>query len=199
MGIGQFNRTGQRARGPGGSFSAFEALAAGTGVEIIGKNDKETWLLVRLDDGREGWVFGQLVRIQPSPTPFPTMTPSPDLTRLFLGTPLPTALIGGGTITPTPPRSVVTPTDVTELPTTLTPTATSDTSGIPVIDVDSINLTATALVSGISMATPTPTQAAHSDPRSRRNSRASIGDAADRHPQRHGHSPRERPCLCPVR
>lgn len=145
-------------RGPGGSFPAFVALDSGTGVEVLGTNPEETWLNVKLEDGQEGWIFAPLVRIEPTPTVFPTFTPSPDLTALALGTPLPTAIIGGGTVTPTPPRSVVTPTlagEDTEPTATLQPTNTLD---LPVVDVTAINLTATALAEGISAtATPLPT------------------------------------------
>lgn len=148
-------------RGPGGSYPAFVALDSGTGVEVLGTNPEETWLNIKLQDGQEGWVFAALVRIEPTPTVFPTFTPSPDLTALALGTPLPTAIIGGGTVTPTPPRSVVTPTlagQEAQAPTaTLQPTNTLD---LPVVDVTSIHLTATALAEGISAtATPLPTVA----------------------------------------
>ncbi len=88
------------------------------------------------------------------------VTPSPDLTKLFLGTPLPTALLGGGTVTPTPPRSVVTATPPT--PVTLTATTTEESQGIPVIDMASINQTATALSSNVIV--PTTSGAATSTP-----------------------------------
>lgn len=97
-------------QGPGASFSIIEVLDPGTGVEVLGQNENGRWLNIRMEDDSEGWISAQLVRLEETITPAPTSTPSPDLTALFLGTPLPTAIIGGGTVTPTPPRSVVTPT-----------------------------------------------------------------------------------------
>ncbi|MBK8031382.1 MAG: SH3 domain-containing protein [Chloroflexi bacterium] len=112
--------------GPDVTFSAITALRPGTRLEVLGTNLEGDWFNVRLEDGTEGWVSAVLVRIQETPTPFPTLTPSPNLTSLFLGTPLPTALFGGGTVTPTPPRSVVTAT----LPGTTTAGLPTVTSGI---------------------------------------------------------------------
>jgi len=149
--------------GPGTDFSAFESLAPGTGVQIIGRNNEGSWYNVRLDDGQEGWIIERLLFVEDTPTPFPTATPSPDLTALFLGTPLPTRVLGGGTVTPTPPSQVRTGTPA--------PTATATSTGravadVPVVDVDSINLTATALVAGAATLTPTTQDAAGDDARS---------------------------------
>lgn len=149
--------------GPGVDFEAFESLPPGTGVQIIGQNAEGTWYNIRLEDGDEGWIVSRLLFIDDTPTPFPTATASPNLTALFLGTPLPTAILGGGTVTPTPPGAVQTSTPVggDDLPEdTNTPsadlTATSSLLvDVPVVDFDSINLTATALVSNF--ASPTAT------------------------------------------
>lgn len=104
--------------GPDVDFSAFIALDPGTGVVVLGRTEDGDWLNVRLDDGREGWVAADLVRVQPTATPFVVsqLAATVDLTALALGTALPTAVLGGGTVTPTPPVSgaAITPT----LPTT---------------------------------------------------------------------------------
>ncbi len=133
--------------GPGVEFSAITALRPGTRLEVLGTNLEGDWFNVRMEDGTEGWVSSTLVRIQETPTPFPSLTPSPNLTSLFLGTPLPTALFGGGTITPTPPRSVVTAT----LPGTTTAGLPNPTTGILLPNIEAINLTATALAGGGSL------------------------------------------------
>jgi hypothetical protein len=151
--------------GPGTNFGSFTALVPGTGVQIIGRDAEGDWLNVRLEDGREGWVSARLLTIPATETPFPTMTPSPDLTALFLGTPLPTAFLGGGTVTPTPPSSVVTatpfgfeaspaPTDANALP-----TGSSPLSFIPTAPSEALLLTSTALVrnAATTTATRTPT------------------------------------------
>jgi len=151
--------------GPGVDFEAFESLAPGTGVQVIGQNAEGSWYNIKLDDGDEGWVVSRLLFIEDTPTPFPTATASPDMTALFLGTPLPTAIIGGGTVTPTPPGAIQTSTPVggDELPeNTETRTDESDEEttelqiNVPVVDFDSINLTATALVGNFASPTPSP-------------------------------------------
>ncbi len=148
--------------GPGTAFAAFEAVRPGSRVEVLGQNAEGNWLNIQLEDGREGWVSNNLVRLQETATPLPTLTPSPDLTALALGTPLPTAVLGGGTVTPTPPRSVVSPTPVTPTEPGQSSIAAdvSPTSFLPIIDVPSINATATALVGGI--VAPTSTLASQS-------------------------------------
>lgn len=120
--------------GPNVSFPALSALRPGTGVTVLATDESGGWYNVRLDDGAEGWISATLVRLQPSPTPPPSLTPTPDGTLLALGGPLPTAILGGQPVTPTPPRAVVTPEG--------SPTA----SGVQLPDLASINQTATALV-----------------------------------------------------
>lgn len=144
--VASMNSINLRA-GPDVTFPAITALRPGTRLELLGTNLEGDWFNVRLEDGTEGWVSATLVRIQETPTPFPTLTPSPNLTALFLGTPLPTALLGGGTITPTPPRSVVTAT----LPGTTTAELPTLTTGIQLPNIEAINLTATALAGGGSL------------------------------------------------
>jgi hypothetical protein len=148
--------------GPGVSFAAFEAVRPGSRLVVLGQNAEGNWLNVELDDGREGWIATSLVRLQDTPTPVPTMTPSPDLTALALGTPLPTAILGGGTVTPTPPRSVVSPTPVTGTVDTASADDTTSTPFLPIINVNSINQTATALVGGVIAPTATPVAATDS-------------------------------------
>ncbi len=131
--------------GPGVSFSAIAALRPATRLQILGRNNDGTWLNVRLDDGSEGWVSADLIRLQPTATPFPTLTPSPNLTSLAQGTTLPTALFGGGTITPTPPRSI----SNGESPTPVLENANPATvAGLQLPNLEAINQTATALAGG---------------------------------------------------
>jgi len=138
-----------------------------TRLEILGQNTDGAWLNIRMEDGREGWVSSALVRLEPTPTPFPSLTPSPDLTLMAQGTPLPTALFGGGTITPTPPRSIsaATPTGVapgsagTPQPGTPVSTALNAATAIASLqlpNIEAINQTATALAGG-GIAAPRPT------------------------------------------
>src|ERR1700760_1807773 len=72
--------------GPGVNFDALEALRPATRVQILGRNTDGTWLNIRMDDGSEGWVSSDLIRLQPTETPFPSITPTPNLTDLAQGT-----------------------------------------------------------------------------------------------------------------
>jgi uncharacterized protein YgiM (DUF1202 family) len=155
--------------GPGVDYDSFTSLAAGAGVQIMGRDAAGEWLNIRMEDGTEGWIASRLIFIPETATPFPTLTPSPDLTALFLGTPLPTAFLGGGTITPTPPGSIATATpigfeatdDVTEevgaVPTTGTGSGVAFLPQVPVVDLPSLQLTATVLVRGAATETATIT------------------------------------------
>jgi SH3-like domain-containing protein len=171
--------------GPGVSFSAFVALDPGTGVIVLGRTEDGRWYNVRLDDGREGWVAADLVRVQPTATPFVVaqLQATVDLTALALGTPLPTAVLGGGTVTPTPPvvSGGITPTppatpgtptpQISNTPvvpviapttaggTTAPPTLPSSTLsvGTPAINTTSIAQTVTALAAGAASPTPSGT------------------------------------------
>lgn len=146
-------------QGPGEEYGSLTSLPPGTGVQVVGQNAEGTWFNVRLEDNREGWISGRLLFLPPSATPFPSPTPSPDLTALFGGTPLPTAILGGGTVTPTPPILVATATSVGSRPTQATATPTLPL--VPIVNLDTINMTATALAGGAATATasitPLPT------------------------------------------
>lgn len=166
MGIITSMQTVNVREGPGVSFRAFQALPAGESVEILGQSPEGTWLNIKLSDGREGWVSSTLVRFQDTPTPFPTATATTDMTAIALGTVFPTDIFGQ-TITPTPPGSIASPTPVTQGEVTAeadTPPDAVSTSFLPVIDVTSIGLTATALTGGgvvaPTMTPPAVTQAA---------------------------------------
>lgn len=87
--------------GPGIEFDDFEALDPGTEVEVIGQSSDGRWLNVKLESGAEGWMSSRLLLLQPTPTGFPTFTPTTDETAIAQGTIYPTALLGGGSVTPT--------------------------------------------------------------------------------------------------
>jgi hypothetical protein len=128
--------------GPGVDFGTLTVLRPGTGVEVLGTNADGSWLNIQMDDGTQGWISRALINLRDTPAPPPTGTPTPDQTLLAAGTPLPTSLFGGGTITPTPPRAVVTPTLAAATGVGTPPTNT----GLQLPNIESINQTATALV-----------------------------------------------------
>lgn len=132
--------------GPGVTFPSMSALRPGTGFTVVATDEAGAWFNVRLEDGAEGWISATLVRLQPTETPPPTHTPTPDETLMALGGPLPTAILGGQPVTPTPPSVVVTPAG--------SPTASG---GVQLPDLPSINQTATALAGGIQRPVGGPT------------------------------------------
>ncbi len=141
--------------GPGVNFGTIEVLRPASRVEILGQNTDGEWLNIRMETGDEGWVSSTLIRLQPTATLFPSLTPSPNLTLLAQGTPLPTALFGGGSVTPTPPRSisVATPTAVDANASVIAPegTALNAATAIGLLqlpNIEAINQTATALAGG---------------------------------------------------
>lgn len=111
--------------GPDVSFSAIEALQPNSDVEVIGQSSDGRWFNIKLDNGDEGWIAVSLLLLRPTPTAFPTLTPTVDETAIALGTVFPTAVIGGNAITPTLPASLISPTPV--LPVTRDPDAPTPT------------------------------------------------------------------------
>lgn len=155
-GIVSGQRVANIRSGPGETYPVIGSLVPGSGVVVIGQSPDFAWYNIQMEDGDEGWIASRLLRVNEPPTALPSATPSPDLTALALGTSLPTALIGGGTITPTPPRAAVTATPVASLNGTQgailqmgTPagggTVPTSNVSLPIIDLNAINQTATAL------------------------------------------------------
>lgn len=70
--------------GPGLSFGEFVTLNPGISVIVLGTSEDGNWLNVRLEDGREGWLRSELVKVQLPPTPISTPTPAP---RIITNTP----------------------------------------------------------------------------------------------------------------
>lgn len=130
--------------GPGVDYEMFQSLAPGEAVQVIGQNVDGTWYNIRMDDGEEGWIASSLLFIADTPTPIPTATNLPDLTALYLGTLTPT--IQGAVPTATPVGGAAS-------------SSTAETNGlqvnVPIVNLDMINMTATALVANAASATPT--------------------------------------------
>jgi hypothetical protein len=119
--------------GPGVSFPLITALRPGTGFTVLATDTSGAWMNIRLEENEEGWISATLVRLEPTETPEPSRTPTPNLTDMAAGTPLPTSILGGQPVTPTPPRSVI------------TPTSQASATGLQLPDMASIDQTATAL------------------------------------------------------
>ena len=91
--------------GPGTTFDIVDAVATGTRLTVIGFNEAEDWVNVRLEDGQEGWISEPLLRIEVPQSAAPkasiigkpnaqeggdTPTPSSTPTRRATSTPRPT-------------------------------------------------------------------------------------------------------------
>ena len=137
--------------GPSVDFDSIEALPPNIRVEVLGISPDSNWFNIRLEDGREGWIRSNLLYVEPTATPFPTATSLPNLTALAVST-LPTALFGGGTITPSPPPGAVSATPIGGTAAAVVPTVPG--AGLPII-VDPINATGTALAGGAGLVVPT--------------------------------------------
>lgn len=81
--------------GPGRDFEAQDQLSAGTELTILSYNDTREWFLVRLDDGRNGWIQSNLVDATDEAAV--QVLPPPQLTAVAMST-----------LPPAPPTAVPT-------------------------------------------------------------------------------------------
>lgn len=81
---GTVRSTANFRTGPGKDFEAQDQLAVGTELTILSYNDTQEWFLVRLDDGRSGWVQANLV--DPADASAVQVLPPPQLTAVALAT-----------------------------------------------------------------------------------------------------------------
>jgi hypothetical protein len=94
--------------GPSTSYPVITTVQSGTILTVLGRNDINTWIAVRLEDGTEGWVTRSLTNYLglaqiiltpeplPTPTPLPgvTATPTPSTAIVVVPAPTPEALDG---------------------------------------------------------------------------------------------------------
>jgi len=94
--------------GPGTAYTIAGALQTGDSAEIIGKNENGDWWEIALNNGQQGWVFGQL------------METSGDVTKVAVAADIP----------PPPPTDTPAPVPPTDVPATPVPPA-ADTPAAP--------------------------------------------------------------------
>ncbi|MFN8421657.1 MAG: SH3 domain-containing protein, partial [Anaerolineae bacterium] len=80
---GTVRSTANFRTGPGRDFEAQDQLAQGTELTILSYNDTQEWFLVRLDDGRSGWVQANLIDTESEAV---QVLPPPQLTAVALAT-----------------------------------------------------------------------------------------------------------------
>ncbi len=64
--------------GPGRTFTPVASVRPREQVQIIGRSGDRLWLLIRLEDGREGWISSDLIEIAEPPTPTPERLDDPN-------------------------------------------------------------------------------------------------------------------------
>jgi len=52
--------------GPGLAFGIVGGLSSGEKITLVGRNGDSSWLQIEMSDGNEGWVFAQLLTLNPS-------------------------------------------------------------------------------------------------------------------------------------
>ena len=94
--------------GPSTAYPVITTVPSGTVLTVLGRNEVNTWIAVRLADGTEGWVTrsltnyigvaGVIITAEPLPTPTPlpgvTATATPDTEVVVVQPPTPEALDG---------------------------------------------------------------------------------------------------------
>jgi len=93
--------------GPGTNYDILTMMEEGTGLNVVGRTEANDWLKVVTADGREGWVFAEMVTVSgdlgaiavaqapAAPTPLPSPTPEapPATTEPPTPTPKPGVLL----------------------------------------------------------------------------------------------------------
>lgn len=116
--------------GPGFLYEPFEAVAEGQTLGIRGRTADNRWVLVRLPDGREGWIAADIIRLDGSLDGVPVIDGNaPPLVVGWQATSAAGATSGaGGTPAPTPsatPTTRPTETAAPPTPTQVPPTETA--------------------------------------------------------------------------
>lgn len=86
--------------GPGTNYDVLTMMEEGTRLKVVGRTEANDWLKVVTADGREGWVFAEMVTVsgdlgaiavaQAPPTPTPLPSPTPEAPMAIPEPPTPT-------------------------------------------------------------------------------------------------------------
>jgi uncharacterized protein YraI len=86
--------------GPGTNYDILTMMEEGTKSTVVGRTEANDWLKVVIADGREGWVFAEMVTVsgdlgaiavaQAPPTPMPLPSPTPEAPTAIPEPPTPT-------------------------------------------------------------------------------------------------------------
>jgi uncharacterized protein YgiM (DUF1202 family) len=72
--------------GPGRTFAPIGSVTPGTIVQVIGRSGDGSWIQIRLDDGREGWVSADLLAIEDPEASSADASPTPESSARNLDT-----------------------------------------------------------------------------------------------------------------
>jgi len=63
--------------GPGMDYPSIQHLVEGSEIEFQGRDKNNEWLVIRLDDGKNGWILLDLTNIELNTSDFTVFTPPP--------------------------------------------------------------------------------------------------------------------------
>ena len=134
FGIVSSQRRANIRRGPGTNFAILAALEPGSGLQILGTSEDGGWYKVRLENGAEGWISAALLAVESAP-PVSAAADSDAITISGQTRVLVEAAADGAEASTSAEESLL-------------------VFNVNIADVDSMNLTATALVAATTAAAP---------------------------------------------
>ena len=136
--------------GPGTDHDIVDSVASGAAVQVLAESEDSNWYRVQLDSGREGWISAALLRVAFPPTSAPQ---SVTLTSVASATPT-----ARSTDESAEPIGAATTVDEAQAIAEAERQDNQLVINVPIVDLQSINQTATALVGAAAGRTP-PAQA----------------------------------------
>ena len=136
--------------GPGTDHDILDSVASGAAVQVLAKSEDSDWYRVQLDSGREGWISAALLRVAVPPTSAPQ---SVTITSVASSTPT-----ARSTDESAEPIGAATTVDEAQAIAEAERQDNQLVINVPIVDLESINQTATALVGAAAGRTP-PAQA----------------------------------------
>ena len=136
--------------GPGTDHDILDSVASGAAVQVLAESEDSNWYRVQLDSGREGWISAALLRVAVPPTSAPQ---SVTITSVASSTPT-----ARSTDESAEPIGAATTVDEAQAIAEAERQDNQLVINVPIVDLESINQTATALVGAAAGRTP-PAQA----------------------------------------
>lgn len=133
--------------GPGTDHDIVNILEPGSGVQILSENEEGNWYRVQLGDGAQGWISARLLQV--------VNPPSPTLFAPAVGTaPASPTAEAAATKDQDEPIGAAPAADEAQAIAEASRSQSQLVANVPIVDLESINLTATVLVA--KAASPVP-------------------------------------------